>query len=190
MWILLLILFPVLELFVLFRVGAQVGLANTFFALLAAAVFGIGLVRSQGFFLLRNMQASIGRGEVPTKAIFHSLLMFLAGAFFIFPGYISDFIGLILLLPGSRHLVANMMQKKLSEKIAQGKMRFQTFTGGVGGPFSGGFTAGFGGGSAGPTTGPRTSDPFRDVTPRELDSEDFKTADIIDITPKKPNSDS
>ena len=169
MWMLLLLGFPVLEIWVLFRVGDQIGLANTFFALLASAVFGFGLIRSQGFFLLRNVQASLAKGEMPSKSIFHSILILLAGAFFMFPGYISDFIGLILLLPGSRHVVASLMQRKLEQKMREGSLRFQSFGGG----FAGGFGA-----------RPRSGASVRDVSPLELEQH---THDVIDITPKKEN---
>lgn len=176
MWLLLILAFPVIEIWTLFKVGAQIGLANTFFALLAAAVFGIGLMRAQGGFLLRNFQASLAQGQVPSKQIFHSLLMMLSGAFFIFPGYISDVIGLFLLLPGSRHLFVAVMQKKLEAKMKEGAIRFQSF-GGFGG---GGFTAGFGTGfRPGPPSG------MRDVSPLELTGEDHEVIEIIDVTPKK-----
>ncbi len=167
MWMLILLGFPVLEIWVLFKVGDQIGLANTFFALLASAVFGFGLIRSQGLFLLRKVQTSLAKGEMPSKSIFHSILIFLAGAFFIFPGYISDFIGLILLLPGSRHLVASLMQRKLAQKMREGAVRFQTF--------GGGFVGGFG-------TRPRSSSGVRDVSPLELQRHQH---DVIDITPKE-----
>jgi UPF0716 protein FxsA len=163
MWLLLIFGFPVLEIYLLFKVGDRIGLANTFFYLLASAVFGVGLIRAQGAFLMRNLQSSLVQKQMPSKSLMHSLLMFISGAFFIFPGYISDLIGLFFLLPGSRHLVAFTMQKKFAQKVREGSMHFS----------AGGF--GFAG-------------TMRDVSPLEIDSQSSRGFDneIIDVTPIKP----
>lgn len=173
MWFLLIIGFPVLEIYLLFKVGAVIGVANTFFYLLASAVFGIGLIRTQGSFLIQNLQSSLAQGQLPANALLHSLLIFLSGAFFTFPGYISDVIGLVLLIPGSRHLVAYAMKKKLEQKMRDGSMRFAAGGFGPGG-FSFTSSAGFGRGT------------MRDVSPLEIDSSSKdEEHEVIDITPSK-----
>ena len=156
MWALLLLAFPVAEIIILFKVGDHIGLANTFFALLASAVFGIGLIRTQGLFLLKNLQSSLARGEAPADSIIHSMLIFLSGAFFIFPGYLSDVIALLLVIPGTRHFFARLVRKTLMKKMRQGKVHFQSF-------------GGFGAGGFGKPRPPSGS-PLRDVTPLELRS--------------------
>lgn len=178
MWFFLLFGFPILEVWVLFKVGERIGLANTFFALLASAVVGIGLIRTQGLFLLRNFQASLAKGETPPKSIFNSLLIFLAGGLFIFPGYISDFIALLLVLPGSRHLIAYFMRRKLAQKMREGSVRFQGFSSGFGVGFDGGFTP-----------GPPSSSPIRDVTPFELHERSRDVIDVVDVSSKKSTPD-
>jgi UPF0716 protein FxsA len=166
MWFLLIIGFPIVEIYLLFKVGAVIGLANTFFYLLASAVFGIGLIRAQGIFLLRNLQSTLAQGQMPANALLHSVLIFLSGAFFTFPGFISDLIGLLLLLPGSRHLVAVLMKRKLAQKMKEGSIRFA-----AGGFGPSGFSANFG------------RETMRDVSPLEIDSS--PNGEVIDITPSK-----
>ena len=174
---LLILLFPILEVYLLIKVGEQIGAANTFFYLLASIVFGIGLIRAQGAFLIRNMQAQLAQGQAPTNAIVHSLLIFVAGALFAFPGLVSEFIGLLLLLPGTRHLAAWLVKRKFADMIRKGSVQFASSG------FAGGFSTGFGwsqGSSAAPGN-------MRDVSPLEIDSRlsvDAK-GELIDITPNK-----
>jgi UPF0716 protein FxsA len=158
---LLLFLFPIVEVYLLIKVGSIIGAANIFFYLLASIVFGIGLIRSQGAFLIRNMQAQLAKGEAPTNAIVHSLLIFAAGALFAFPGLISEVIGLLLLLPGSRHFAATLVKRKFEAMVRKGSVRFA----------SSGFSAGWRPG------------PMRDVSPLEIDSQ--SNGEIIDVTPSK-----
>jgi UPF0716 protein FxsA len=169
--------YPVLEIYLLFKIGAIIGLANTFFYLLASAVFGIGLIRSQGAFLMRNAQNSLAAGKIPANQMLHSILIFLSGAFFIFPGFISDVVGLFLLLPGTRHLAAYLMKKKFAQMLQNGSVRFAS--NGFG--FSTGFTQ-WPNGMGPQDVGPQ---PMRDVSPLEIDSQ--SNHEVIDITPiKKP----
>ncbi len=169
--------FPILEIYLLFRVGPVIGAANIFFYLLASAVFGIGLIRTQGVSLLKNSQSSLAQGQIPANSIVHSILIFISGVFFAFPGFISDVIGLLLLLPGSRHLVAAFMKRKITQKMKEGSMRFA-----AGGFGPGGFSATFGGGfRTDPSSGAQGT--MRDVSPLEIDS--AQDIEVIDVTPGK-----
>lgn len=166
-----LFLFPIVEIYLLIKVGGEFGVANTFFYLLAMIVFGIGLIRTQGAFLIRNMQTQLAKGQPPTNAVVHSLLIFAAGALFAFPGIISDVIGLLLLLPGTRHLAANIVKRKFENMVRKGSVKFAS------NGFGGGFSAGFGG------MWPPRPGGMRDVSPLEIDTQ--SKDEIIDITPTK-----
>ncbi len=167
---LLFVLFPIVEIYLLIKVGAKIGLANTFFYLLAMMVLGIGLIRTQGLFLMRNMQKQLTQGQLPADSVVHSLLIFASGAFFAFPGFLSDVVGLALLLPGTRHLAAKVLKRKFQNMLRQGAVRFTSA--------GSGFAAGFG---QWPPQGP--AQPMRDVSPLEIDSQ--ANGDVIDVTPTK-----
>lgn len=176
---LLFLAFPVLEIWSWFFVGGRIGFANTMFAFIAAGVLGFGLIRTQGAFLLTNFQASLAKGELPAERILSAIVVFVAGALFIVPGFFSDLIALILVVPGTRHLAVGAVRKSLKKKMQNGSFRMASF-----GNF-GGFGAGF-------KSGPNSTQPgdfqnaFRDVTPKEI----RKSADIIDIKPiKRSDSD-
>lgn len=175
----LILAFPVLEIWGLFYFGAKLGFVNTLFWLLAAAVLGFGLIRAQGVFLLKNFQSSLAKGQVPADQIFHSLLMFVAGVMLIIPGFFTDVLALILIVPGPRHVALKFLRARLEKKIREGSFRMASF-GGMGG--MGGFSGGFGGfGSSGTRPKPR------DVTPLQIDSQ--AGSDVIDVTPIKRNDD-
>lgn len=175
---LLLIALPAAEIWGLFYFGSKLGFVNTLFYLLAAAVLGFGLIRAQGLYLLGNFQATLAKGQIPANQIFSSLLVFIAGALLVVPGFLSDVVALLLLLPGSRHLIALSVRKKLEKKMREGSFRMASFGN------MGGFSTGFGGFG---TQGPRPSsqqqpdgEVFRDVTPRQLHGDE-----VIDVTPIK-----
>jgi UPF0716 protein FxsA len=170
MLFLLILLLPPLEIYSIYFVGSRIGAMNTFFALLLGAVFGAGLIRAQGFYILRRLQAGLSKGEMPTTAVIHSLLMVLAGILLIVPGFVSDIVALVILLPGSRHLLALWLRTKLYQKMKAGTFKF--FGGsGMGAP--GGQTGAQSWGASGwhPAQWTR-SQTSRDVSPQ-----------IIDVTP-------
>lgn len=135
MLFLFLLLFPFIEIYVLFKVGASLGLLNTLIALIASALLGAGLARLQGSLILRNMQIQMVRGEAPSTQAIHGLLVFLGGLLFIIPGFVSDFIALFFVLPGLRHLTVAYVQRKIKSQMASGRFRVFTSGFGAGGPF-------------------------------------------------------
>jgi UPF0716 protein FxsA len=169
--LLLFILFPIAEIWTLMAVGSRWGYANVFFAFALSAVIGLGLAKAQGQFLLRKLQANLARGEMPPDAMMHSLLKFLSAVLFIVPGFLSDILAVLLLFPGSRHLFAWWIRKKMATGIGNGSFR----------------VVGFGFGSRPDSSAPSR---FRDVTPTQLSGTpeliDFENAEIIDVTPTRP----
>lgn len=178
---LLILAFPVLEIWGLFYFGAKLGFVNTVFWLLAAGVLGFGLIRAQGLYLLTNVQASLAKGQLPADKIFHSLLMFVAGVLLIVPGFFTDLLALILIIPGPRHVALGFLRTRLQKKMREGSFRMASFGN------MGGFAGGFGGFGTRPKAGEEMKDVnqgFRDVTPRQLSGDE-----VIDIKPIKRTED-
>ena len=148
---------------------------NTLFAFLAAGVLGFGIVRTQGRFFLGGFQASLAKGEIPAKQALHSALIFFGGLGLIVPGFLSDAVGLLFVLPGSRHAIASYLKYVLAKKVGSGA--FRVFTMGNMPPF--------GSSAPGPQPGPRPGE-WRDVSPRALDS--FSGGDVIDVEPVNTSS--
>lgn len=96
---LLFITVPLLELYVLIKVGSGIGgLATIGLCLLTAALGGL-LIRLQGLSTMLDAQRRMARGELPAEHALHGLLLGLAGVLLFTPGFITDTIGFLLLVP-------------------------------------------------------------------------------------------
>jgi UPF0716 protein FxsA len=93
---------PLLELYVLIEVGSEIGALPTVLISILTAVLGAGLVRMQGLSVLFRVQQSLARGEVPALEMFEGALLLVAGILLLFPGFITDAIGFLLLVPPLR----------------------------------------------------------------------------------------
>lgn len=130
MALLLLLLLPFVEIYVLIQVGSRIGFVNTVFALLAIGVLGGGLAKAQGRQIFQSLQSSLAQGQAPATRILHGFLVFLAGVLFVIPGFVTDVFGILLLLPGTRHLIAFYLSRQLEKKLRAGQ--FRVFTAGAG----------------------------------------------------------
>ena len=97
--------FPMVEIMVMGKVAAQIGFWDTAILLILSAVFGTYLAKHQGKVVLLRIQQSMAEGRVPTLEMVDGFLIFLGGLLFIFPGFISDILGLILVFPLTRWIV-------------------------------------------------------------------------------------
>jgi UPF0716 protein FxsA len=99
------ILLPIVELWVIIRVGVAIGVVPTLALLISISVVGTWLVRQQGLATWRRLQETLRRGEMPTKEVTDGALILLGGALLLTPGFVSDVIGLFLLFPPTRAAV-------------------------------------------------------------------------------------
>jgi len=123
MFLLLLVLFivlPVLELSVLIRVGEVLGSWNTVALVLLTAVVGVSLVRSQGLSTLMAAQQKLARGEMPGSELVQGMMLAMAGVLLLIPGFITDFIGLLLLTPVTRKPLAALLLKRIQLTVVSG----------------------------------------------------------------------
>ena len=96
---------PVVELAVIVQVAGSIGVANTIGLLIVVSLVGAWLAKREGLGVLRRIQAALDRGEVPSREVADGGLILLAGALMIAPGFISDCLAVLLLLPPTRALV-------------------------------------------------------------------------------------
>jgi UPF0716 protein FxsA len=98
--------YPLLELAVIIQVGRQIGLFPTLILILAGVVLGAALVRASGLRMLNGLRADLAAGRMPAGEILGGAMSGLAGLLFMLPGFISDAVGLLLLLPPVQRMVA------------------------------------------------------------------------------------
>src|SRR5476649_730443 len=101
-FLLLFLLFPVLELFVLVRVAMSIGFLPTFLLVVASSMLGLFIIRTAGFATALTARASLARGELPAQQMLQGLMVAVGGGLLLLPGFISDVLGIICLLPITR----------------------------------------------------------------------------------------
>ena len=111
---LLFILFPILEMVVLIKVGGVIGAWNTVGLVILSALAGIEVVRRQGFRNALKLREKMAVGELPAMEMVESLAIVLGGVLMISPGFISDISGIFLLIPPVRRLLLNRWLKMSS----------------------------------------------------------------------------
>lgn len=125
LWILaFLIILPVTEIALIIQVGRSEGIWLTIFAIFTTALLGAHLVRRQGIALLKSVQHEINAGRTPTDHVLEGVCLFIAAAFLITPGFITDAVGFLMLVPFFRHIAATALIKRLHSIVwfNQGKM--------------------------------------------------------------------
>lgn len=100
---------PILELIVIIKVGSAIGALNTIALLLLSSFAGVVTMRVQGFTTLMKLQSKLQTRQSPAKELVESSLILVGGVMLFVPGFITDVVGLIFLLPPLRRLIANWM---------------------------------------------------------------------------------
>lgn len=103
---------PFVELWIIIQVGQSVGFIPTIAVLFVISLVGSSVVKHEGLRVYRDFVASIGRGEVPSREIVHGVCVLLAGVFLLSPGFFTDVLALLLLLPPVRALAVKVMVRR------------------------------------------------------------------------------
>ena len=110
-------LLPIVEITLLIDIGSNIGAGATILLIITTAVVGVGLVRYQGFSILRDAQSQISKGQPPAKALAHGILVLLAGLMLIIPGFFTDGVGFLLLIPPIRSLLLDFVVGSIMTKF-------------------------------------------------------------------------
>ena len=113
MWLLLLFIgVPALELYLLIVVGGRLGVIQTIGLIILTGMVGWMLVKSQGVSTIRRIQSKVGQGEIPAVEMVSGLCLVGAGLLLITPGFLTDAVGFLILIPPVRHLVAKLLMRR------------------------------------------------------------------------------
>jgi UPF0716 protein FxsA len=115
--ILLFIAVPIAEIYVIIQVGEAIGAIPTILLLAADSIVGSMLLRSQGRRVWSRFRQTLERGAIPHREVLDGALVIFGGAFLITPGFISDVVGLLLLLPPTRALFRRLLVRRLGRRI-------------------------------------------------------------------------
>ncbi|MBP9854290.1 MAG: FxsA family protein [Candidatus Omnitrophica bacterium] len=115
------IAFLTLELYVIIEVGSSIGAFNALVLLIVMGMVGAFLARIQGFIILNKINLSLERGQLPSSELMDGLMILSGGVLLIIPGFVSDVMGLCLLIPATRSIIKLFIQKKMETMIKTGQ---------------------------------------------------------------------
>jgi len=110
---LLFIIMPIVEMVLLIQVGSVIGAWYTVGLVLLTAVIGVNLLKRQGLSTLLRAQQKAQQGALPVSEIGEGLLLAVAGALLLTPGFVTDAIGFALLTPGLRSQLAKLVEARM-----------------------------------------------------------------------------
>ncbi|GAB6111496.1 FxsA family protein [Desulfomicrobium salsuginis] len=106
---------PVAEIYVLVSVGGVIGVLPTVALVLLTALVGAHLARMQGLAVMMRIRENLAQGFMPAEELLDGLLIFLAGMTLLTPGFLTDIMGLLILLPATRNIFKRWLRKKFDE---------------------------------------------------------------------------
>lgn len=109
---------PIAEIAVFIEVGGRWGVWPTVGAIFATALIGTALIRHQGLAVLRQVQTEMDAGRFPARQVFDGLCLLIAGALLLTPGFITDAVGFVLLVPPARSAAAAAILSRLEIRVA------------------------------------------------------------------------
>lgn len=104
--LLILLIIPFVELYLLLEVGSFLGVFPTIFMIIFTGVLGVWMFRQQGFSTLKRFQESVNRGEIPAYEMIEGPILMIGGALLIAPGFFTDVLGFACLIPPLRKAIA------------------------------------------------------------------------------------
>src|SRR6476620_6408267 len=110
--IVLFIVLPIAELYVIYQVGDAIGILPTLALLVIDSLLGTWLLRSQGRVVWERFQTTMQAGRIPHREVFDGVLVIFGGAFLITPGFITDIFGVLLLLPPTRSFFRRLLIRR------------------------------------------------------------------------------
>ena len=105
---------PILEIAVFIEAGERIGLWPTLGAVILTAVVGTALLRLQGLSTIARARESLEAGQLPVAAVFDGICLLIGGALLLTPGFVTDAVGFLLLIPPVRQVLRQWFQNHLT----------------------------------------------------------------------------
>ncbi len=105
---------PLIEIYLFIKVGSEIGALNTILLILTTAVVGVWYARYEGFNTLRSGMSQLIKNELPLYEIVSGAAIAFAALLLILPGFATDIIGILLVLPLTRKIILSKYSKKYS----------------------------------------------------------------------------
>ena len=121
------IIIPVTELYILIEVGKRIGSLTTIGIIIFTGILGAYLVKNQGFMILKKIQNDLNDGIMPGDSLIQGAIILAGGILLLTPGFVTDTVGFIFLIPVSRNVIKKYLLKWLKGKIEKGNVYYKEF---------------------------------------------------------------
>ena len=113
---------PLIEIYLFIKIGSQIGAFNTVLLILTTAIAGVAYARYEGFNTLKSGMSQLIKNEIPIYEIISGATLAFAAFLLIFPGFATDILGILLVIPITRKLILGIfINKKKYEKKSEKK---------------------------------------------------------------------
>lgn len=119
---------PFIELYFLIKIGGMIGALNTVLIILITASLGAYLAKSQGLYVFHQIQETMNQGRIPGNELLNGLFVLIGSFALLFPGFLSDIIGITMLIPKTREIYVNIARELLRKKIQKGNFQMSMYT--------------------------------------------------------------
>jgi len=114
---------PLIDLYLLLRIGDAIGGLATIALVLVTGALGAMLARAEGLRVVRDFQDAMARGVMPRDGVLSGALLLVGGALLVAPGVLTDAFGLLLLIPFTRRRLAAVLAVRMQRAIERGSIR-------------------------------------------------------------------
>ena len=118
---------PLLELYILIKIGGYIGAFPTVGLVVLTALLGFVLARFEGLRKLEQIKRSLSQGIVPAEEMLDGVLIFVGGVLLIIPGVLTDLFALILLIPYTRTIFKRWLRRRFDRMVATGNIRLHYY---------------------------------------------------------------
>ncbi len=110
------ILVPVIEIYLLIKIGSQIGAITTIFMIFMTAIIGVYYAKYEGLNTLKSGFSQLNKNETPAYEVISGAAIAFAALLLIIPGFVTDALGFLLIFPPTRKLIFNRLAKKIKPK--------------------------------------------------------------------------
>ena len=113
------ILVPIVEIYLLIKIGSQIGAMSTILLIFTTAIIGVYYAKYEGLNTIKSGFAQLSRNETPAYEVISGAAIAFAALLLIIPGFATDIFGFLLIFPISRKFIFNKMSKKFKQKKSE-----------------------------------------------------------------------
>ena len=117
--LLIIILIPVIEIYLLIKIGSQIGAISTILLIFTTAIVGIYYAKYEGLNTLKSGFLQLSKNETPAYEVISGAAIAFAALLLIIPGFLTDVLGFLLIFPISRKFIFNLLLKKINRKNSE-----------------------------------------------------------------------